>query len=99
MNFFRTLLTSLFAGALGGATVGGLIANRYVPWENTPKYGTGQCQCQTLAEGVAADIFHYQLIGLIVGVVLALIAVLLAQVWLRRRRAAKGTPVVPSSPV
>lgn len=68
MSAVRNILLWIFFGALVGVWTGGLVAQKFVPWFNTP--GTGivaQCECHQLSLDTVNRTLTYQLVGMVAG--------------------------------
>lgn len=73
MSTFKTLMTSLVAGALLGEVVATLLASAVIPWWNTPGQGQAMCECSKIAHDTVTSLISYQLYGAAVGGVLFLV--------------------------
>jgi hypothetical protein len=74
MNAFRTLLLWITSGGLAGCFLSSFIAQSLVPKFNAPISGVyAQCDCASVTLGTASSMFHWTLIGLLVGAVAGLV--------------------------
>jgi hypothetical protein len=74
MNAFRKLLLWITSGGLVGAFLSSLLAQYLVPKFNAPISGVyAQCDCASVTLGTAASMFHWTLIGLLVGAATGLV--------------------------
>jgi hypothetical protein len=74
MNTFRTLLLWTTSGGLAGGFLSSLIAQYLVPKFNAPISGVyAQCDCASVTLGTAASMFHWTLIGLLLGATAGLV--------------------------
>jgi hypothetical protein len=99
MSAVRNVLLWILFGAMGGMWVGGLVAERLVPWINTP--GTGivaQCECHQISVDTVDRVLRYELIGMIAGAVAFLILGLVLGAGRRRRpEPPAATPPTPAT--
>jgi hypothetical protein len=86
MSAVRNVLLWVLFGALGGMWVGGVVAQRIVPWINTP--GTGivaQCECHQISVDTVDRVLRYELIGMIAGGLAFLVLGLVLRTGRKRR--------------
>jgi hypothetical protein len=84
------------AGAIVGAILASFIAPQLIGWYNTPGSTVAtMCDCAKLAAEVTSKLLWSQLVGALLGAVIAIvIGVLVA----RGRKAKGGTPAAPATP-
>jgi hypothetical protein len=74
MSAIRNVLLWVFFGALVGIWAGGLVAEKFVPWFNTPGSGiVAQCECHQISVDTINRTLSYELIGMVVGGVVFLV--------------------------
>jgi heme A synthase len=99
MSAVRNVLLWMLFGALVGIWVGGLVAQRLVPWINTP--GTGivaQCECHQISVDTVNRVLRYETIGMITGGFAFLVLGLVLGAGRRRRPEPPGaTPPAPAT--
>jgi hypothetical protein len=93
MNAFRTLLLWNTSGGLTGAFLSSIIAQYLVPKFNAPISGVyAQCDCASVTLGTAASMFHWTLIGLLVGAATGLVLGLIGAMAREKKPAAPANP-------
>jgi hypothetical protein len=93
MNAFRTLLLWITSGGLTGALLSSLIAQYLVPKFNAPISGVyAQCDCASVTLGTAASMFHWTLIGLLVGAATGLVLGLIGAMAREKKPDAPAKP-------
>jgi hypothetical protein len=99
MSAVRNVLLWILFGALGGMWVGGLVAQRVVPWFNTPGAGiVAQCECHQISVDTVDRVLSYELIGMIAGAVVFLVLGLVLRAGRRRRPEPPATtPPTPAT--
>jgi hypothetical protein len=99
MSAVRNVLLWVLFGALGGMWVGAAIAQRVIPWINTP--GTGivaQCECQQISVDTVNRTLRYELYGMVVGALALLVLTLVLGAGRRRRPEPPATGAAPPAP-
>jgi hypothetical protein len=93
MNAFRTLLLWITSGGLAGGFVSSFIAQHLVPKFNAPISGVyAQCDCASVTLGTASSMFHWTLIGLLLGAATGLVLGIIGAM------AREKKPEVPAKP-
>jgi hypothetical protein len=74
MNAFRKLMLWVTSFGLLGGFLASLLAQTLVPKFNAPMSGVyAQCDCASVTLGTAASMFHWTLIGIILGAAAGLV--------------------------
>lgn len=93
MSAIRNVLLWIFFGALAGVWTGALVAQRFVPWFNTPGSGiVAQCECHQLSVDTVNRTLTYELVGMVVGAA----GFLIISLVLGAGRGRKREPPAPS---
>jgi len=96
MNTFRTLLLWITSCGLAGSFASSFIAQWFVPKFNAPISGVyAQCDCASVTLGTAASMFHWTLIGLLVGAATGLVLGLIGAMA-REKKPAAPSPSKPA---
>lgn len=98
MGAVRNVLLWILFGALGGMWIGGVVAQRLVPWINTP--GTGivaQCECHQISVDTVDRVLRYELMGMIAGALAFLVLGLVLGAGRKRRRPEPPAATPPAS--
>jgi hypothetical protein len=86
MSAIRNVLLWMLFGALGGMWVAGFVAQRVVPWFNTPGSGiVAQCECHQISVDTVNRVLSYELTGMIAGAAAFLVLGLVLGAGRRRR--------------
>lgn len=94
MNTFRTLLLWITSGGLTGSFLSSFVAQYLVPKFNAPISGVyAQCDCASVTLGTSASMFHWTLIGLLVGAAAGLV---LGLIGAMAREKKPDAPVKPA---
>ena len=68
MSAIRNVLLWVFFGGLVGMWAGGLVAQKFVPWFNTPGSGiVAQCECHQISVDTINRTLTYEFIGMAIG--------------------------------
>src|SRR3954464_3111565 len=95
MAMVKRLLVWLLAGAFVGHVVTSFFGPRFLGWYNAPGAGGALCKCEEVTRATADSIIHAQLIGALLGAVIALILGIIVERW-RSSRVAKTRTTAPS---
>ena len=78
MASFKKILLFMLGGVVFGDAVAMLVGPGYLSWDNTPRYAQKGQQmlgdCSAVVKGTAHDLIVYQLVGMLAGAALGMIA-------------------------
>lgn len=92
MNFMRSVLNFVVAGALLGVLVTSFVAPRFMAWDNTPGMGKALCDCAETTRQTASRLVNAQLIGCGVGALVGALGGIAFGVARRKKAATATTP-------
>jgi len=77
MSAIRNVLLWVFFGSLVGVWAGALLAQRFVPWFNTPGAAiVAQCECHQISVDTVNKTLTFEGIGMVIGAILFLVLAL-----------------------
>jgi hypothetical protein len=98
MSAIRNVLLWIFFGALLGVWTGGLVAQRFVPWFNTPGSGiVAQCECHQLSVDTVNRTLTYELVGMLAGAIAFLVIGLVLGAGRGRRKEPPPATAAPAA--
>ena len=78
MSAIRNVLLWVFFGSLVGVWAGALLAQRFVPWFNTPGAAiVAQCECHQISVDTVNKTLTFEGIGMVIGAILFLVLALI----------------------
>jgi len=98
MSAIRNILLWILFGALAGVWAGALVAQKFVPWFNTPGSGiVAQCECHQISVDTISRTLSYELIGMVVGAIVFLVLALVLGAGRSRRVEPPAAPAAPAA--
>jgi len=98
MSAIRNVLLWIFFGALAGVWAGALVAEKFVPWFNTPGSGiVAQCECHQISVDTISRTLTYEGTGMVIGAVVFLVLGLVLGAGRSKRTEPPAAPAAPAA--